>query len=165
MINYILNRLLDNEGEHSDDPDDAGGETIYGITKRDYPEDFKRVFDAYKRNKASARALAKNFYLREFWDDNYKFLTGRMGEKIFDLSVLFGKRKVIMLLQEALNTDFGEGLKIDGIFGKKTLAATNKHYPAYPSFIYRCVKHFESIVKRRPQNQKFFLGWLNRLFS
>lgn len=58
------------------------------------------------------------------------------------------------------------GVKTDGIVGLKTLAAIN-YYPnkkeLFEKLWNRRKKHFEDIVRNRPQSKVFLKGWLNRL--
>ena len=58
------------------------------------------------------------------------------------------------------------GVKTDGIVGLKTLAAIN-YYPnkkeLFEKLWNRRKKHFEDIVRNRPQSKVFLKGWLRRL--
>lgn len=58
------------------------------------------------------------------------------------------------------------GVKVDGIVGKKTLAAIND-YPdkreLFEKLWKRREKHFNDIVKRNPSQKVFLKGWLRRL--
>jgi hypothetical protein len=53
------------EGWHSDDPDDAGGRTVWGITERDYPEEFPALWDM---DREEAKARAKVIFRMDYWD-------------------------------------------------------------------------------------------------
>lgn len=56
-----INFVLPQEGGYVNDPDDSGGETNFGISKRKYPEvDIKNLTDV------SAMAI----YRRDYWDRN-----------------------------------------------------------------------------------------------
>lgn len=57
--------LVDAEGFESCD---SGGDTILGITKRWWPEDYAAVKAAFAVSRNAALAAAKKFYQREFWD-------------------------------------------------------------------------------------------------
>lgn len=59
------------------------------------------------------------------------------------------------------------GVKDDGVIGNVTLAAINKANPKllfYQLFNAR-QNYYEQIVRNRPSNRKFLLGWYNRLFD
>ncbi len=59
------------------------------------------------------------------------------------------------------------GVKEDGIIGNISLEAINKANPDllfYQLFNAR-QNYYEDIVKNRPANKKYLLGWYNRLFD
>ena len=167
MKEEILDKLLKDEGEYSNNPKDSGGETIYGVTKKNYPEDFEEIYSAYKVDKTKAVTLAKQFYLREFYNPLYDKLKDRLAEKIFSLSVNMGKKKVVEFLQEVLNAEFGKSIEVDGKFGKDTLekCLTVYHETLRSALIIRTKFYYDSIVKKNPKNKDFYWGWMNRLFS
>lgn len=99
--------LIDNEGGYSNDPEDPGGETKFGISKRSYPHlDIKNL----------TREDAKKIYWRDFWlEIRAPELHYAVAFEIFDMSVNHGTPRGIMLLQQALN------VADDGKFGKITM--------------------------------------------
>ena len=104
-----FDRLIGHEGGYVNHPNDPGGETNWGISKRSYPAlDIARL----------TREQAKTIYKRDFWDV--------IGEahpaikfQVFDFAVNSGVQTAIRKLQAAL------GVADDGAFGpvsKKALA-------------------------------------------
>ena len=104
-----FDRLIGHEGGYVNHPNDPGGETNWGISKRSYPAlDIARL----------TRDQAKTIYKRDFWDV--------IGEahpaikfQVFDFAVNSGVQTAIRKLQAAL------GVADDGVFGpvsKKGLA-------------------------------------------
>jgi hypothetical protein len=61
----IMEFVFIHEGYKSDDPDDAGGKTVWGITERDYPEEFPALWNM---NKNDAQLRAKVLFRRDYWD-------------------------------------------------------------------------------------------------
>ena len=58
------------------------------------------------------------------------------------------------------------GVVDDGIVGAKTLAAINNHpnqKELFQKLWNRRKKHFDDIVRQRPQSKVFYKGWINRL--
>lgn len=104
--------VVGTEGGYVDDPQDPGGETNWGISKRSYPGvDIKNL----------TKAAAKTIYLRDYWakcrcDD----LPGFWRLSVFDCAVNQGRGDAIRFLQRAV------GVADDGVFGPKTLAAVNR---------------------------------------
>lgn len=93
----------------TNDPNDLGGETKYGIAKTHYPdEDIPNM----------TLERAKMIYRRDFWEP---ILADSMPEKlaaaVFDAAVNQGQVTAVKMLQVMLD------LTVDGQVGPKTLAA------------------------------------------
>lgn len=104
-----FDRLLGNEGGYSNDPQDPGGETNWGISKRSYPDlDIKNL----------TREGAKAIYLRDFWTGGQmNQYDGAIAFQVFDAAVNHGIRRAIKLMQLAA------GVAEDGNVGPVTIAA------------------------------------------
>lgn len=146
------------EDGYNDDPDDRGGETNFGISKRQYP---------YINIKDLTEDKAKAIYKRDYWDKLHLGNVKRyeVALELFDTGVNTGITKAVFILQEALNY-LGHTLKVDGIIGPKTMTATNKY--KYPIFLVRTLDgvqfmHYYNIVKENPSQRKFARGWLKRI--
>lgn len=155
-------KLILNEGGFSDDPYDAGGATIYGITSRDYPDTYRVVLELYRMgNKELALDAAKRFYRKEFWNELYQGIPdSSLTFKIFDLSVNTGKKTAVKMLQTAI-AKFDKFIKIDGIFGQKTLMAiqnieSEKLYVEY-------ILVAESRYRKLKTAWRYLRGWTIRL--
>ena len=101
--------ILRFEGGYVNDPNDAGGETKYGISKRSYPqEDIKNL----------TVDQAKQIYRRDYWErirgDELPF---KLSIIMLDSAVNQGVKTSIKLLQISLNQS------VDGIIGPKTMGA------------------------------------------
>lgn len=109
-------RLISHEGGYSNHPDDPGGETMYGITKR---VAMQEGYDGPMRN--LSRKRASEIYKSAYWDrakaDQYDFA---IGFQLFDAAVNHGIGNAIRLLQRAVGT------ADDGIVGPMTLAAVDE---------------------------------------
>lgn len=106
-----LIRILGHEGGYSDDPDDPGGETKWGISKRSYPHlDIKNltVEDA-------AEIYKRDFLAPLKWE---RYADG-VAYQILDFGVNSGPRTAIKRLQREL------GVKDDGVVGPITIARIN----------------------------------------
>ena len=100
-------RLLGNEGGYTNNPNDPGGETNWGISKRSYPDvDIKNL----------TQEGAKAIYLRDFWNpigDAHPAIKFQ----VFDFAVNSGIRTAIRKLQAAI------GVADDGHWGPASAAA------------------------------------------
>ena len=152
--------ILKHEGGYVDDPNDLGGETKYGISKRSYPHlDIKNL----------TREEAIEIYRRDWWD---KYRYGDIKDqdvatKVFDLSVNMGPAQAHKLLQRAVNWVSDAGLVVDGILGPKTLLATNAAEPmkVLQALRFLAAEYYYSLAKARTESRTFLFGWLNRAYS
>ena len=146
------------EGGYTNDPDDPGGETKYGITKRDYPHlDIKKL----------TIEQAKQIYWKDYWlkgkCDKIEQFSPRLAFIHFNYCVNTGVRQAGRLLQRAIRRN-GFNIKVDGIIGERTLDALEAcdmdlTYDAYSNygFIF-----YITLVERRRRLKKFLFGWLRR---
>ena len=152
-----VRNLLQWEGGYVNDPDDAGGETNFGISKRSYPNvDIKRL----------TRDEAIDIYKRDWWD-HYQLggLPDAIGSKMLDVMVNMGAHAATVCLQRALNTD-GQPVAVDGVLGPATRAACNVAGPGLLSALrFAVADHYRAIVAANPRDYKFLRGWLRRAAS
>lgn len=149
-----IGRTLVREGgaKYTNDPDDRGGETKYGISKRSFPnEDIMNLTED----------RAKEIYKREYWDrlraDDIK--SQQIAAKLFDTAVNIGVRTAAKLAQQCLDIE-----PVDGFLGANSLKVVNKADPEHflTKYTLAQVARYVYIVKNRPANRKYIMGWLNR---
>lgn len=115
MSNFAraLEVVLHHEGGYVNHPNDPGGETIYGISRRSHP-------DVWAKGRPTLED-AKRIYHRDYWlpikADAMPFPVALMA---FDSAVNAGNRRAAILLQRALR------VTADGSIGPVTLAAANR---------------------------------------
>ena len=109
MFEKSLERVLINEGGYVNDPQDPGGETRWGISKRSYPS----------VNIATlTKEQAGEIYRRDFWDKCHADdLPPALAFQVFDMAVNSGIGTAIRKLQLAA------GVADDGHWGPVTAAA------------------------------------------
>ena len=139
--------LIRHEGGHVDHPDDPGGETKYGISKRSYPE-------------VNIAALtldeAKAIYRRDYWDRvRADELPEELRFPLFDAAVNSGVAQSIKWLQRAV------GVRDDGVIGPITMVAVNSttRYKNAANFLGQRLKHMTDL---RHWDQ-FGRGWARRI--
>jgi lysozyme family protein len=149
----------------TNDPDDSGGPTKWGITQKAYS-----AFIGYAATAEDIAALteeqAQIFYFQNYWRPlkcaNISHLTVALC--LFDTAVLYGVGTAALMAQEACGLVGGAVLKFDGIIGDKSLAAINsidevKFVKAYYAMILRRI---DSVVATYPKNAKYRTGWASR---
>jgi hypothetical protein len=86
----------------SDDPDDAGGRTVWGICERDYPEEFPALWDMSKED---AKIRAKVIFREKYWDKvNGDNLPPQADAIIMDIAVNNGVNFANSIKQYDSNT-------------------------------------------------------------
>jgi lysozyme family protein len=144
---------------------DRGGRTIAGISERFHKEWFDKIY-AVKNDLDKAKEIYYQFILSEWWNPFYDKIDSELiAIKIADLSYLCGNVLTIKKLQSLLSGEVGIILKIDGVFGEKTLALLNRYikdigeYEVWDEFRLLMKEHFET----RSTARYFLKGWLYRL--
>lgn len=151
--------IIEIEGGYDNDPDDAGGETKYGISKRSYPnEDIK--------NLTVERAI--EIYTRDWWNPlNLSSIQDQTtANLVFRFAVNSGKTTAVKMLQECLNTfvPIIPSVAIDGVLGQRTLQAINniRTIRLHDTFRVASCRYYLDLVNRKPSQKKYFQGWIKR---
>lgn len=169
MASFVLAYpdVLKIEAGYVNNPNDPGGETNFGITKRDHPdEDIK--------NMTKERAI--KIYKAKYWDPlRLDFINAQnIANKLLDMSVNLGQETTAFRLQRALNYVLpGRPLIVDGDIGPATLTEINKLIPraaAGPDLetldlalhAYHAARYIELVEGPDPRFDTFAKGWLRR---
>lgn len=173
MFDDVIDGIVEREGGYSNDPNDRGGETMYGITK-----EVARKYGYNGPMRDLPRPLAceiyRNVYVVEPGFDRVAVLSPIIAEELIDTGVNMGVGTASKFLQRALNglnreqRDYPD-MREDGHIGPATLAALEAYLDvrgpggdAVMSKALNCMqgaRYFE-IVEGRPQNESFIFGWL-----
>lgn len=156
-----VEELLRIEGGYAFDPHDPGGETNWGICRRQYPHlDIKNL----SRDEAIA------IYRRDWWEryDYERIDYPPFATKVFILAINMGQGHAVKCLQRAVN-DAGAHigrLRIDGILGPKTLAAVNDQriwlHAGRCGLVLALVKIEATKHYLRIGNWRYLSGWIRR---
>jgi len=142
-----MRAILEWEGDYVNDPEDPGGETKYGISKRAHPK-----VNIEKLTKDKARKI----YRRDYWDAcGCDDLPSGLDVIVFDTAVNCGVKSAIRWLQQAV------GAKVDGIMGPKTKTAAKAADPrdALREIVALRGQHYGALETF----ERYGLGWMRRL--
>lgn len=150
-FDYAVAIIILHEGGDAitEDPDDPGGLTKYGISARAHPN-----VDIRGLTYSEAAAI----YRRDYWD---RLRCGELPAGL-DLAVFdCGVNQGVGFAAKALQRD--AGATPDGIIGPLTLAAVRQRRPAklLTDFMARRIKRYASL----PHAWKFMRGWSRRAFD
>ena len=148
------------EDGYVNDPDDPGGETKYGISKKSYPD-----IDIITLGIDEAMYI----YKRDYWDalNLNEIRSNVISSEIFDTAVNMGRRTAVKIAQQALNF-LGEDLIEDGIIGPRTIYALQKWYLRDERALFVCLNGFQfmryqEITENNTKLKKFSRGWTKRI--
>lgn len=172
--------VLKHEGIFSDNPNDPGGATKYGVSLRwlkslgdndgvlqgdlDWDGDVD-INDIKNMTLAQATEL----YRVQWWDKyRYGLIKDQaLATKVFDAAVNMGEVQAHKLLQRACWSIDGYGqIEDDGILGKKTLDFINTSTPPVISpYKSEIAGFYRALVALKPSRGEFINGWLRRAYS
>jgi lysozyme family protein len=138
-------------GGYTNDPDDDGLETKWGISKRAHPTvDIRNL----------TREGAQQIYWNDYWQPvRAPELPAVVGLVVFDWSVTSPRSLVVRRLQALV------GAVEDGIIGPDTIARAFVP-PALDlalDLLVARARHMGAIVKAKPVKAKYVGGWASRL--
>lgn len=122
-----ISALVEREGGYTNNPDDKGGETNWGITVA-----VARAFGYTGDMKAMTQQTARDIYASRYWHqprfDEVALISERVAEEMLDTGVNMGSATAGKFLQRALNVLNQNGktypdVTVDGGVGNMTLAA------------------------------------------
>lgn len=159
LFDQAIETVLAHEGEGvSDHPNDRGGVTKFGLSKR-WHQDLDVA--------ALTRAQAIELYWERHWQgQGYDRLPGRIAVKVFDLAVNMGKGAAVRCLQRALRA-CGKPVKTDGVLGPNTWTAANSDQTDQLLAALRseAAGEYRLIVARDASQAAFVAGWENRAYA
>jgi len=140
-------QLIGHEGGYVNHPNDPGGETKYGISKRSYPD-----VDIKNLTLAEAKLLAK----RDYWDAvNADAMPAMLRFDLFDTAYNSGPGTAKRLLQRAV------GVAEDGAVGPLTMKAVKALHPwELRAKFNACRLYFFTTLSTWPT---FGKGWARRI--
>lgn len=176
-VDQMIDALIGREGKYSFNPNDSGGETMWGITAAvARANGYTGAMIAMQRE-AAAKIYRTVYFIAPGFDQVYN-LTQRVAEELFDTGVNMGVSVPGPWLQRLLNalnrgqTDYKD-IAVDGKIGPATIAALrqylNKRGADGETVLLRglnCLQgvRYLEITEARAANEAFFYGWmLNRI--
>jgi lysozyme family protein len=111
-FDVAFDELIGNEGGYSDNENDPGGKTNWGIT-----EEVARSWGYMGDMKYLDIGTAKHIYEKQYWSENFDNIPLCVSFQVFDMAVNSGRKTAVKLLQKTLGVD------ADGYFGPKTKQA------------------------------------------
>lgn len=149
--------VLQNEGGYINDPQDPGGETNFGISRRQYP-----LLDIKNLTRQEAIAI----YERDYWEFG-ELASQRLATKMLDIYVNLPPSHAIRLLQLALRPMTAKSILADGSLGPETIAAANEacvfdETGLLEQLKFQLVRYYCQELRTNPAQERFLDGHLLR---
>ncbi len=164
-----LKPVLDYEAGWVDNPADRGGETIFGVSRKNNPAwpgwaqvDEMRDrpdFPGCANSDAGLKALAVRLYREAYWNpihgDEFPF---KFALVALDLSVNSGPKTAVKMMQVSL------GVVADGVIGQKTIKAAHEGGDrVVKRFLKNRLKFYHDIPKNKPDQEQWIDNWFGRI--
>lgn len=172
MFEYCVGIILEHEGGLSNDKNDPGGITKWGVSLRflraiglDIDKDGDIDGDDIL---ALTKPRAISVYKLYWWDkyQYHNFKNKDVAAKVFDLSVNMGAKAAHKILQVSINRLLPDSQKVevDGILGRHTFEAANQLNPLKLRERMRqgARAKYQSIIDHNPKLEVYSKGWMNR---
>lgn len=163
IFDKAVSFVLSHEKSYSKDPDDPGGETVWGISRRYHPSwSGWPLVDVFQNSKifliTAVLSLVRDFY----WSMWTKYLCDQLPRPVafalFDSIVNCGP-KAVKWLQKGIKDQENE-IKIDGLIGPITISLAKKCQPWRLAMDLLGSRMKFYIGKR---NSKYWDGWMIRV--
>ena len=174
MFDDALTAVLNWEGAYDNDPEDSGGETCYGITRKFEPSwDGWAIVDDLKAAHVAPGLWASqvklmqsiNAYYRGVWDAALlDGLTPALAISVFGAMVNQGQVRAVRWLQESCR-DMGKMVYLDGIMGPGTIQAANSLPKDVLLALFQMKRVRAYLDASKGENNKFFRGWISRVIG
>jgi lysozyme family protein len=144
-FNKLVGELLLSEGVHDNDPDDPGGDTWYGISRRSYPTE----------PWPPSRERAIEIYYTDWWRKGwlYRIVDDELAGELLDIAPNMGVVQAVKLLQAAVNKTKPERrIMEDGVLGPMTANAVNQHPNIWwltDRFRLECIKFYSGLNRSK----------------
>jgi len=143
----FIERILQHEGGYVNDPQDPGGETQWGISKRAYPQLNIRTL---------TRADAVEIYRRDYWEKmQCPKMPVMLAFQLLDAGINHGRGNAVRMVQRAVS------VADDGIIGPVTLDAVARMEPMALVVAFNIERlHLYARLRNFPH---FGRGWILRV--
>lgn len=177
-LNQTIAELIVREGGYSNNPNDSGGETMYGITAA-----VARAYGYSGLMSEMPRTVAEDIYAKRYWfQPNLNFInqiTPAVAEEMLDTGVNMGPAVAGKFLQRSLNV-LNKNAKLfpdlmpDGNVGPMTIDALNQFVLGRGvkgiTVLLRMLNALQGakyieLAEQRPKDEAFVFGWLDNRVS
>lgn len=173
-FDYAVKYIMQHEGGYSNNPNDPGGATNFGISLRflnEFGIDINHdglinIKDIQDIHFTDAVDIYKTYYWDKYNLNGFNSLP--IAAKLFDMGVNMGMPKAIKILQFACQFCGYKNLQVDGVLGILTFSTVNeltylnKESELMNEIIKEQKEFYINLTIAHPELKVFLKGWLNR---
>jgi lysozyme family protein len=172
MTNFrdnTIKEIIRIEGGYSNDKNDSGGETKYGIAKKSHPN-----IDIKNLTKSDATKIYIDMYWNSIRGDDLTAISTLIANEVFDTAVNLGVNRASKILQRNLNVfnnrqEYYNDILVDGDIGNATIVTLQSY--ARKRFndggeevlhkMLNCLQgaFYVDLCERREKDEKYMFGW------
>lgn len=180
-FNIAYRHTAQNEGGYANSPNDKGGETYAGISRKYWPswKGWRLIGDIKLKHGASAKVINQfagsdqviqgylsEFYKTNFWQPNNLQLINdqQLATNVYDFGVNAGIGTAAKRLQRAVNEVCGS-LVVDGKIGNASIQAINKlnAKSVYDAFNSQRKAYYDNIIANDASQAVWRKSWYSRI--
>lgn len=169
----MIDETIGKEGRYSNNPDDTGGETMWGITKAAARANGYQGPMIQLPREAAVAIYTTEYFVKPGFALIHA-VSSAIGTELFDTGVNCGPSVPAKFLQRLLNALNAQGtlysdLTVDGVIGARTLTALRayltKRGQAGENVLLKglnCLQgaYYLELTEKREKNETFFYGWM-----
>jgi lysozyme family protein len=168
-VDQMIDDILRREGGYANHPADRGGPTNFGITQSTlatYRREYASEADVKSMSKTEARAIYRQIY---YLDPHLDLLPPDLQPFVFDCAVNHGPTQASRFVQEVCNQLDSRKIGVDGKLGPvscgraRELLVNVGYDTLMRALVERRRQFYLDLIKRRPDQEAFRKGWMNRL--
>lgn len=166
IFQTCIKAILQHEGGLTQDPNDPGGITNWGVSLRFLLDAEPALHPSDATIKSMTERQAIEIY-RQFWWNKFHYANFTqliVVEKVFDMAVNMGNSEAVKLLQSVINKLIVTPIAVDGILGNLSFSYANSldGTAIRQGLRNSAAQRYEDIVQANPAMERYLKGWLNR---
>ncbi len=172
------------EGLYSDDPEDNGGETYNGISRKFHPDwQGWAIIDQAKKgerfydiltNDEKLKGLTMNFFYENVWMiiNGNRIDDQLAADEVFEMSVNLGIESAVKILQRSINLlnrnqRLYFDITVDGIAGNETIKTLKVCLYNNQKLLLNLLNFYQAMLyinlMETNRDYEIFTGWFNRI--
>jgi len=166
-VEEMITAILRREGGFVNHPNDRGGATKYGVTRKTLSQWLQRpasIQDVRNMTEAQARDIYETRY---YVAPRISTLPDMIEPFVFDCSINHGPRRAIKLVQQVVNKAGFGPVDVDGVIGPQSRSCIETACHRMQGWFINAlvderINFYDLIIQNNPSQKVFERGWKRR---